>query len=82
MIEEWGYPDIGILVCSCPSGGHDAIMMDYSECGINGNPKVIHVDVETFDEPNITILAENFETFIKGLVHEKVFAPSEEELNS
>jgi hypothetical protein len=81
MIEEWGYPDIGIVICSCPSGGHDAVMLDYSECGNNGDPRVIHVDVEISHQPTIMILAENFETFIDGLVNEKVFAPSEEELN-
>lgn len=81
MIEEWGYPDIGILVCTCPSGGHDAVMLDYSECGKNGEPRVIHVDIDTFDQAEIIVLAENFETFIKGLVNEKEFAPSEEELS-
>ncbi|MDR0610182.1 MAG: SMI1/KNR4 family protein [Planctomycetaceae bacterium] len=72
MIEEWGYPDIGIIVCDCPSAGHDAVMLDYRQCGENGEPKVIHVDVET-SELQITHLADNFESFIRGLVNENVY---------
>lgn len=33
MIREWGYPDLGIVICDMPSGGHDAVMLDYSEPG-------------------------------------------------
>ncbi|WP_257967889.1 SMI1/KNR4 family protein [Peribacillus deserti] len=73
MIQEWGYPDIGIVLCSTPSGGHDAVMLDYSKCGNNGEPRVIHVDVEDFENPNITFLAENFDAFISGLVNEDLF---------
>jgi len=78
MIDEWGYPDIGICICDCPSAGHDMIMLDYRKNGKNGEPQVIHVDQESDYE--ITFLAENFETFVKGLVHEDTYDTSEEDL--
>jgi len=68
MIEEWEYPEIGIMICTCPSAGHDTVMLDYSGCGKDGEPKVVYVDTETEDgNPAVTVLAENFEDFIKGL---------------
>jgi hypothetical protein len=65
MIDEWGYPNTGIYICHCPSGGHDMIMLDYSKCGKEGEPEVVHIDEEM--DFKKTFLAKNFETFIKGL---------------
>jgi hypothetical protein len=79
MIEEWGYPEIGIIVCDCPSAGHDSVMLDYRNCGNYGEPQVVHVDVEIEDKPVITFLAKDFETFIRGLVNEDVFFEKEVE---
>lgn len=77
-IDEWGYPDIGICICDTPSAGHDIVMLDYSECGKAGEPRVIHVDSEMDNE--ITLLAPTFEAFIRGLVSDKVYDTSAADL--
>ena len=69
-IEEWEYPDIGIVICDCPSAGHDLVFLDYRECGPNGEPCVSHVDQEADFE--ITKIADSFEMFVKRLDYEKV----------
>ncbi|ANF95083.1 SMI1/KNR4 family protein [Paenibacillus bovis] len=66
MIEQWGYPDLGIVFGDCPSAGHDVIMLDYRFCGPTGEPAVVHVDQE--NDYEITYLAPHFEAFICGLV--------------
>ena len=68
MTPDWGYPDVGIVVGECPSAGHDVIMLDYSECGPQGEPRVIHVETETAGEPEVLVLAPNFQAFLDGLV--------------
>lgn len=75
MIAEWGYPPIGIYFGDCPSAGHDMICLDYRACGPAGEPKVVHVDQE--DDYKITHLADNFETFINGLVDDEQFNETE-----
>jgi hypothetical protein len=71
MIDEWGYPAIGIYICDCPSAGHDMILLDYTVCGNDGEPQVVHVDQES--DYKITFLAKNFEEFVRGLVSPEVF---------
>lgn len=77
MIEEWGYPNIGIAICDCPSAGHDMVFLDYRECGRQGEPKVVHIDQE--HDYEITFLANNFEEFICGLVNDEVYDTFEED---
>jgi len=78
MIEEWGYPAIGVYICDCPSAGHDMVLLDYSACGPQGEPTVAHVDQEA--DYALTYLAPDFETFIRGLVNEEVYDTSAEDL--
>ena len=80
MQEQWGYPDIGICICNCPSAGHDMIMLDYLKCGRQGEPQIVHVDQERDYE--ITFLAKNFEAFIRGLVNDSVYDTSAEDLKN
>ena len=63
--DEWGYPALGVYFADCPSGGHDMICLDYRECGPTGEPRVVHVDQDLDYE--ISLLANDFEAFIRGL---------------
>ncbi|RSN27092.1 1,3-beta-glucan synthase regulator [Amycolatopsis sp. WAC 04169] len=44
LISEWEYPDIGIVLFDMPSGGHDAVMLDYRDCGSGDEPAVVYID--------------------------------------
>ncbi len=77
MIEEWGYPQIGVCIADTPTAGHEIIMLDYTLCGKHGEPQVVYVNQEA--DYKITFLADNFEMFIRGLVDESDFDTSEED---
>ena len=62
-VAEWGYPDIGVYIADCPSAGHDMIALDYRS---SGEPAVVHLDEEW--DYRITVLAPDFETFLRMLV--------------
>lgn len=64
MIAEWGYPPVGVVICDMPSGGHDAVMLDYSECGPEGEPAVVYIDEDRVPRR----IAGSFEEFLAGLV--------------
>ncbi|RFA27317.1 SMI1/KNR4 family protein [Alkalilimnicola ehrlichii] len=65
IIEELGYPPIGIYFADCPSAGHDMLCLDYSSCGPEGEPRVVHVDQEW--DYAVTHVAASFEAFVRGL---------------
>lgn len=77
MEREWGYPRIGVGIADTPSAGHEQIMLDYRSCGENGEPQVVHVDQEA--GYRITFVAEDFATFIRGLVVEDDYYFAQEE---
>lgn len=78
MIDEWGYPQIGVYFGDCPSAGHDMICLDYRKCGASGEPQVVHVDQEL--DYRTTRLADNFETFVRGLVADDQLSDIEEKV--
>jgi hypothetical protein len=65
LIEQAGFPGLGIIIGMTPSAGHDAIMLDYSICGPHGEPQVIYVDAE---DGQSMVLAPSFADFVAGLV--------------
>lgn len=76
IIRERGYPKIGIVIADVPTGGNDAVMLDYSEYGVDGEPRVVYV--EAFQK-KVTFLAANFEEFASRLVDGSQFADKEVE---
>lgn len=71
MIDDWGYPNIGVYFADCPSAGHDMVCLDYRKNGKNGEPEVVHVDQG--HDYKVTFLTKDFESFIKGLVSESIY---------
>jgi hypothetical protein len=70
MIDEWGYPDLGIYFADCPSAGHDMLCLDYSSRQ-NDEPRVVHVDQER--DYAVTHIADSFHAFLRGLQPAEAF---------
>lgn len=68
-VKDWEYPDIGIYFADAPSAGHDMFCLDYRKCGPQGEPQVVHVDQE--GDYEITVVAKDFETFVRNLTPEE-----------
>lgn len=72
-LEEWEYPAIGVYFADTPSGGHDMLCLDYRTCGKEGEPLVVHVDQEDEADDDLTVVASDFESFIRGLESDEAF---------
>lgn len=67
MVSEWGYPDIGLVMFLTPSAGHDTVMLDYTDCGVDGEhgePSVAYVDEDRVARQ----LAPSLDAFLGALV--------------
>ncbi|MCL2652734.1 MAG: SMI1/KNR4 family protein [Propionibacteriaceae bacterium] len=64
--DEWGYPSWGVSFASTPTAGHEQFMLDYRDCGAQGEPSVVYVDQEA--DYKVTPVAPDFASFIRGLV--------------
>jgi hypothetical protein len=64
IVAEWEYPNIGVVICDLPSGGHDTVMLDYLECGPEGEPAVAYIDEDRVPRR----AAASFADFMSGLV--------------
>lgn len=69
MIDEWGYPDIGVVFATTPAGGHVALMLDYREASQRVEPCVVFVDEDRVPRN----LAPTFESFLSKLTDCKNF---------
>lgn len=61
-----GYEHLSLLlICNCPSAGHDVVMLDYRACSLpSDEPSVVHMD-DGYKEPRK--IAENFNDFLDRL---------------
>jgi SMI1-KNR4 cell-wall len=64
LVAEWGYPDIGVVICDTPSAGHDTVMLDYSAGGPAGEPAVAYIDEDRVPRR----VADSFAAFLDALV--------------
>jgi hypothetical protein len=64
LIQEWGYPEIGVVIGVTESAGPDTVMLDYRECGPAGEPAVSYVGEDRVPH----VVARTFGEFIDGLL--------------
>jgi hypothetical protein len=65
LIAERKFPNVGIVIADTPSGCDDAVMLDYSQCGPKGEPRVVYVEP---GRARVSVLAPNVGAFLSALV--------------
>ncbi|MCC8154337.1 MAG: SMI1/KNR4 family protein [Tannerellaceae bacterium] len=64
--DEQDFPAWGVCICDALTGVDEVAMLDYRDCGRAGEPEVVFVNKH--EDFEITFVAENFESFIRGLI--------------
>jgi len=64
LIEEWGYPNIGVVFGVTAAAGPDTVMLDYSASGSEGEPAVVYVGEDRVPRR----VADSFDEFLTSLV--------------
>jgi hypothetical protein len=78
--REWRYPAKDLIYfADCPSGGHDMIALDYSK-GSDKEPMIVHINQE--GNYRKTLIAKNFESFIRQLDFSETMGVREDEPDS
>lgn len=62
--QSWGYPDYGVYIADTDTEDMDLILLDYRQCGPDGEPAVACVNAE---RQTVMLLAPDFETFVLQL---------------
>ncbi len=74
MSDLWGYPNIGVYIAGFFEPMRGIITLDYSKCGVTGEPEVVHLETRNKGCKK-TVLAKDFETFIYGLSKKPKLVP-------
>lgn len=74
LVIEWGYPEIGVVIGVTPAAGHDTVMLDYSDCGPQGEPAVAYIGEDRVPRR----IADSFGAFVDGLVPCETFDDEED----
>lgn len=62
--DKGGLASAGIAFANCISPSRAILILDYRVCGTDGEPCVTYINSQTHEE---TVIAPNFEIFIRGL---------------
>lgn len=68
LIGEWEYPDVGLVVGYTPSGGHEILLLDYTDSGPQGEPAVLYAEENDEGGWDAHRVAPTFSDFVAALV--------------